>query len=204
MIRGLLLLILLVVLPFWYGEAALTALVDRFLARELDPWVVGAGIAALLAADVLLPIPSSVVTLAAGYGLGFAAGTVAATLGMCLGCVVGYALGIGLGRWGLRRLAGTSEVERVERLFERHGDVAVIVGRPIPVLAEASVIVAGVARMPLRRFLWLTTLGNLGIALVYAGIGALGQRVQWPLAPVLAALVLPALAILVFRRVDSA
>ena len=52
--------------------------------------------ALLLAADVLLPVPSSFVSLAAGSALGVAVGTVVIWIGMTLGCACGWAVGRGL------------------------------------------------------------------------------------------------------------
>jgi membrane protein DedA with SNARE-associated domain len=72
--------------------------------------------------------------------------------------------------------------------------------RPVPVLAEASVILAGVVGAPRRRFLTLTSASNLGIAMVYAAVGAFAMEVQSFLLAFAAALVLPALTMLIARR----
>ena len=54
----------------------------------------------------------------------------------------------------------------------RFGEWVIVVSRPIPVLAEASVLFAGLSGMPASRFLLLSTLSNLGISAVYAAVGA--------------------------------
>jgi membrane protein DedA with SNARE-associated domain len=48
--------------------------------------------------------------------------------------------------------------------------------RPVPVLAEASVVFAGLVHAPLGRFLRLTAFSNLGIALGYSAVGAFAGR----------------------------
>jgi 3-dehydroquinate synthase len=67
-------------------------------------------------------------------------------------------------------------------------------------LAEASVILAGVIGAPRRRFLALTSASNLGIAMVYAAVGAFAMEVQSFLLAFVAALALPALTMLIARR----
>jgi len=82
---------------------------------------------------------------------------------------------------------------------DRYGPFALVVCRPIPVLAESSVVFAGLVRSPVGSFIWLTTLSNLGIALAYAAVGAYSMRVQSFLLTFLGALALPGVAMLVGR-----
>ena len=60
---------------------------------------------------------------------------------------------------------------RAEDTARRWGAGALVVCRAVPVLAEASVLLAGVTSMPWRRFLAVTSLANLGIAAIYAWAG---------------------------------
>ena len=71
--------------------------------------------------------------------------------------------------------------------------------RPVPVLAEASVIFAGLVRAPFARFLAMTALSNLGIAVGYAAFGAFSMRVDSFLIAFLGALMIPGLAMLLAR-----
>ena len=80
--------------------------------------------------------------------------------------------------------------------MERYGPWALVVCRPIPVLAEASVVFGGLVRTPVVPFIGLTMLSNLGIAIAYAAVGAFSMRVQSFLLTFLAALALPGLAML--------
>ena len=72
--------------------------------------------------------------------------------------------------------------------------------RPIPVLAEASVLGAGLSRLPFRRFALLTTLANLGIAAVYSAAGAFAAGTGSLLLAFAGALLLPATVMLLTRR----
>jgi membrane protein DedA with SNARE-associated domain len=77
----------------------------------------------------------------------------------------------------------------------------VVLTRPVPLVAEATAIMAGGAGMDWRTFLVAAGSGNLAIALVWTLAGSLGRQadsLQWA---VVAALVVPvALTWLVLRR----
>lgn len=127
---------------------------------------------ALLAVDVVLPIPSSLVSTTAGALHGLWPGTLVSTIGMTLSCAIGYGLGTSAGRRLAHRLIGPASLRRCEDLQHRRGDWMIVVTRSIPVLAEASTFYAGMGRMRMRRFIGLSALSNLGISLVYAALGA--------------------------------
>ncbi len=115
---------------------------------------------ALLASDVLLPVPSSIVGTLLGARLGFVPGFIATWLGLTTGNVAGYLVG----RVTLSRL-GTG-LPTLPTL------VALFVSRPVPVLAEALCLTAGAGHMPVRLFLVTCAAGNAIYALALAGNGA--------------------------------
>jgi len=89
------LLCLLIILPFLlWGEAAETW-VDRFLSSESSLWILGTAIFLLLAGDIVLPIPSSVVATASGAFLGIGLGTIVSAGGMTAGVIAGLLIGLG-------------------------------------------------------------------------------------------------------------
>lgn len=152
-------------------------------------------VAGLLAADVVLPVPSSVVSTASGALFGWALGAAVSWAGMTLGCLVGWALGRSAGRPGLRRFVGEDELARAEGLAARFGGAALALSRPVPVLAEASVLLAGACGVPLGRALWVTGAANLGVSLAYGLVGAFSARVDSFLMAFAGAMVLPAAAL---------
>ena len=92
---------------------------------------------------------------------------------------------------------------RLESAQKRYGDVALVLMRPLPVLAEASALFAGVSAMPPLRFLVVVGTANAGIAVAYAYVGAFAADVDSFLLAVAGAFGLPLLALLaVGRRVD--
>jgi uncharacterized membrane protein YdjX (TVP38/TMEM64 family) len=154
---------------------------ERWLsARDSNAPVFAALGALLLGLDVLLPVPSSAVGVMLGARLGFGLGFACCLLGLVLGHAGGYGLG---------RLAPQRWTARVPSAPSMLG---VFVSRPVPVLAEALAVSAGVARMPLRQFVLATVLGDVIYAAVLCAAGA-----QWlPAGSYAAALLVPMLVII--------
>jgi len=163
-----------VLIPFLLLEDRIAAaLADVLAAARAHALLAGAVIALSLVGDILLPVPSSVVSSFAGAALGFWSGALTIWLGMTGGCLLGYAVGRGAGRGAMRRIVGEAEVARARAALAGAGGLALVVTRAIPVLAETLVLGAGAARMPLAPFLLLTGSANLAVAIAYSAIGAL-------------------------------
>jgi membrane protein DedA with SNARE-associated domain len=88
----------------------------------------------------------------------------------------------------------------MQAAWNRYGHWALILFRPVPVLAEASVFFAGLSRMSRTRFLALVALSNLGISAVYAATGAFSASRDTFLYAFAGAVALPGLGLLLFRR----
>lgn len=142
------------------GERWLSAADDQALGFGLT----GAG---LLAGDVLLPIPSSVVGTLLGARLGFIPGLLWAWAGMTLGNLIGY----GAGRLLLARLLVPSGARQVGT-GETPSLLILFASRAVPVLAEAVTFTCGAQRLPWGPFLLTAAAGNLLYALVLTGNGA--------------------------------
>mgnify|MGYP000894064271 FL=1 len=144
---------------------------------------------ALLALDVVLPVPSSLVALLAVAMLGSLGGYLVIFIGLCLGAGLGYALGAGY----FRLLSGRLGLHQRQpgQLAYRLGTLSLICLRGVPVLAETSVVAAGMQRYPLRAFTVITTLANAGLALAYTAIGTFLIEQNALLVTILASMVLP-------------
>ncbi|HEY6561496.1 MAG TPA: VTT domain-containing protein [Polyangiaceae bacterium] len=161
------------------GCAALVPLVPFLIVGELpgDQWLsahehddrtFAATGAALLAADVLLPVPSSVIGALLGARLGFAAGFAFALAGLCAGAGIGYALGRLLPlRFSRSKGDASGAGSRTAPAL-----LLIVLSRPVPVLAEAIAITAGVTRVPLPTVALGVVLGNVLYAAALAGNGA--------------------------------
>lgn len=191
-------LIGLVLLPFLLFEQQFNALAEHVTRTGTSRWLAAVAIFGLLALDVFLPVPSSIVSTAAGILLGFAGGAAVVWAGMMAGCGLGYAVGA-RGAEAARRLVGEEGLGRASGLAERYGDWTIILCRPVPVLAEASVVFAGLVRAPFGRFARLTALANLGIAAGYSAFGAFSLSIDSFLAAFIGAMALPGLFMLIAR-----
>jgi membrane protein DedA with SNARE-associated domain len=184
----------LILVPFSvFGGALETWSVSFLEGARSESWITRGVVFGLLASDVLLPVPSSAVSTFAGASLGFWDGLLASMMGMTVGCLVGYGIGARLGRGAVLRVTGPEEMRRLEEGARRWGEWIVIATRPVPVLAEAAAMLAGVSRAPLGRFLVMTSLANAGVSAVYAAVGAFAAYRSSFLLAFTGAVVLPGL-----------
>ena len=130
------------------------------------------GIVALMALESsVFPVPSELVMAPAGYWV--AKGEMNAVLvvasgvvGSIIGALANYGVAWSLGRAFVRRfgkyvLLSERSLERSERFFTAHGEISTLIGRMVPVVRHLISIPAGIARMPLPRFITYTGAGAL-------------------------------------------
>lgn len=135
-----------------------------------------AGLAFLVALEnVFPPIPSEVILPLAGFNssrgsMNIFLAILAATVGSLVGAVILYYIGYIFGeervryiinRWGKWLGFKESDVDLADRWFDRHGGVAVMLCRVIPIVRSLISIPAGLRKMPLLSFIFYTTVGSL-------------------------------------------
>jgi len=196
-------LLALVLVPFFIWETALTDFSQALLSGQQPPVWIALAVIILLAADVLLPVPSSVISVAAGAYLGVTLGTLASMLGMTLGCLLGYALGCWLGKESRHRIISAGDEANIQSFYQRFGAATLVIARPVPVLAEVSVVMAGVSRSGWRNLLLYVLPANIGISLAYACTGYYAMELNSFLLAFTGALLLPALGMLLVRLIRS-
>jgi membrane protein DedA with SNARE-associated domain len=91
---------------------------------------------------------------------------IVATVGAVGGSLAGYLIGAWggrplLDRWGRYVHINPDDLDRADAWFARYGDWAVFLARLVPLLRALINYPAGVARMPIGRFLLFSTLGSL-------------------------------------------
>lgn len=160
---------------------------ENLLGLSLEPllrmWATSAGtagaivVAGLLAADIVLPVPSSLVMIASGAAFGVAWGSVIALVGSIGGEWLGFEVARTYGRRAAERMCGAQDVEKMSGVFQRHGAAAVIVTRALPVVMETMSVVAGLSRMQRGTFLMASLLGTAPIVVIYAYAGAVSRQV---------------------------
>ena len=140
------------------------------------------GIVALMAIEsACIPLPSEIIMPFAGYlvyrgDLGLLGVSVAGAFGCVVGSLLAYAVGAAGGRpaierWGRWVLLSPHDLDLAERWFARWGRATVFWARLLPVVRTFIALPAGIAKMELWPFVWLTFAGSLPwcLALAYFG-----------------------------------
>lgn len=161
-------------------------------------WAWAAGIL-LLASDLMLPVPGTVVVSALGYIYGTVLGGLIATAGLMAAGLLGYGLGRLFGERFARRWLGDRDFETGRKLFESGGGWVVALSRSLPILPEVISCTAGLVRMPFRRFVTALACGSVPMGFLFAAIGRTGHDAPgWT---VVLSLVIPALLWLVAAKI---
>ena len=158
-----------------------TALGPEWLTDPM-PWLRQSGLIGaaaigigLLVVDVALPVPSSLVMLAHGALFGVLIGTAVSALGSTLAAAVGYWFGR-RGEALVARRISVQERQRVEALFDHWGDFAIVLTRPVPILAECVAILSGTTQISWPRFLIAAGIGSIPAAFLLALAGSSASR----------------------------
>lgn len=141
----------------------------------------GAGLAIALE-NLFPPLPSEVILPLAGFtasrgDMGLVSAIIWTTIGSVVGALALYYVGL---VFGYRRtmaiaeklpLVKTSDIEKTDAWFEKHGTKAIFFGRMIPIFRSLISIPAGIHKIPLGRFLAVTAGGSLiwNTAFILAG-----------------------------------
>jgi membrane protein DedA with SNARE-associated domain len=135
-----------------------------------------------------VPLPGETALIAAGVLASHGRVRIESVIAIAaLAAMVGDNLGYLIGRTGGRKLLERDGLldgyrrrilDEGEPFFERHGAKAVFLGRWVAVLRIAAAWLAGISRMPWRRFLFWNALGaiawsaSVGLAAFYLGPAA--------------------------------
>lgn len=171
-------LLVIIVVPFaiWGGrfDELLSFEGSQAWMTQYGRWTWLAGIV-LLVADILLPIPSTVVMSALGWLYGWWWGGWIASAGSMLSGITAYGLCRWLGRPAARWIAGEDGIHRGEEIFAKGGGWLVALSRWTPVLPEAVACLAGIVKMSWRVFVVALACGSLPLGFTFAAIGHVGQ-----------------------------
>ena len=176
-------------------RAAVLAFIDQIVIPFLNGLYgsVGyLGVAVAMAIEsAMIPLPSELILPYAGFLISdpsqvepltrgpwaYWIVVIVATLGNTVGSVIGYAIGAYGGRpflqrWGRFLLIRPHEIELAEDFFRRYGPATAFFSRLLPVVRTFISFPAGVARMPLWKFIAYSTAGALpwSMVLVFAGM----------------------------------
>lgn len=139
------------------------------------PWAWAAGIA-LLAGDLVLPVPGTVVISALGLIYGILLGGAIAVVGLMSAGLCGYGIGRLFGERFARRWLGDRDYEKGKLLFAAGGGWVVALSRALPILPEVISCTAGLVRMPFKHFVVSLGCGSVPMGFLFAAIGQAGRE----------------------------
>ncbi|MEI7916978.1 MAG: DedA family protein [Methylophilaceae bacterium] len=144
----------------------------------LAAWIMGiisnmgySGIILLMAIEsACIPLPSEIIMPFAGF-LVFKGDmllwlvALAGAIGCVLGSIPAYYLGMLGGRplvekYGKWVLISAKDLNWADQAFAKHGDIIVFIGRLLPAVRTFIAFPAGVARMPMGKFISFTFVGS--------------------------------------------
>jgi membrane protein DedA with SNARE-associated domain len=159
-------LVALVSVPFVvWGDAYAQPLLEGQASRKTALTLISVG---LLAADAVAPVPSTLVVMFLAAKAGWIAGVIGGTLGLSLGVLTAAWFGReALGRI-VPRFFPEAELARLRSSLEDNLALTLACWRCVPVLAEASVMLASATQVPVSRIIRITLLPNFIIALIYS------------------------------------
>jgi membrane protein DedA with SNARE-associated domain len=140
------------------------------------------GISVLMGVEsACIPLPSEIIMPFAGYlvsigKMNLYVAALAGTIGCNLGSELAYWIGATGGRnlvyrYGRYVLIAPHELEIAEKWFDKHGDIAVLVARLLPIVRTFIAFPAGVAKMKRVKFHIYTFVGSFPWCLMLAWVG---------------------------------
>jgi len=152
------------------------SLVEKVTSWYMDNMNYGTVTLLMTIESSFIPFPSEVVVPPAAYkasqensDMNIILVVVFATLGALIGSLFNYFFALWVGRpvvhkfaesrLGRMCLLSAEKVQKAEDYFVKHGNISTFIGRLIPGIRQLISLPAGLARMPLAKFLIFTTLG---------------------------------------------
>lgn len=169
-----------------YGEIALNWAGDNEL-------LVSFVVIIALTADVILPVPNGLTNTLAGVSLGWMVASLVVWVGLNFGACVGYCLGRFAARPLAQKMISESDFNEAEKSLQNFSTIGLILSRPVPAFAELITISAGLARMSFIKFILVVGIVNIGVAVVFSGIGAAAMEANSSTLAFIGVAVLPAL-----------
>lgn len=154
---------------------------------QLLVWIESLGYWGIIIGLAIEVIPSEIVLGFAGYlvykgDISFVVAVICGTIGAILQQWLLYAIGRYGGRPFLDKFGKylhlkAKHLDMAESWFEKYGSFIVFTGRFVPVMRQAVSIPAGMARMNLWRFTWLTALASVPWSILFVWLGfTLGEN----------------------------
>jgi uncharacterized membrane protein YdjX (TVP38/TMEM64 family) len=125
----------------------------------------------ILASDIILPVPSSIVMYTNGYVLGFFYGFFISLTALMVGAMVGYYLGK-FTSMGVK----AKDDQKADLILAKYGFMSILITRGIPIISESICLVCGYNKMPFKMYFILNLIGYIPVCILYAFCGSLGYN----------------------------
>lgn len=129
----------------------------------------------------IIPLPIEATLIPVGYlidqgRMSFIPALTVSVIGTIGGSYANYWLAQTFGRslllrYGRYVLLDEARLIKLERFFASHGAISVFTGRLVPGLRHYIALPAGLARMPLKKFLFYSGLGSVVTSIFLIGVG---------------------------------
>lgn len=179
-----------------YGEMALAWAGENTLYTSIV-------VVTSLTADVFLPVPNGLTNTLAGASLGWALASFIVWIGLNLGAVFGYLVGRYAARPLAEKIVGRDDLKKAEDSAKDIDVMGLILARPVPAFAELSTIAAGITKMPFKKFTYVMILSNIGVAVIFSGLGAAALSSGSSTLAFFGAALFPALLYFMYRRLRN-
>jgi uncharacterized membrane protein YdjX (TVP38/TMEM64 family) len=154
----------------------------------------------ILALDIVLPVPSSLVMIVSGALFGTLSGAVLALAGSLTGNWLGYEMARRFGWEFLQKREKPADLARMSAVLRRYGPAAIILSRPVPVMTETVSLLSGAMRVDRAVFIGASLAGTVPICFIYAYAGSASWEGSTLIPALAAAVVLPAIGWVILSR----
>ena len=97
-------------------------------------------------------------------------------------------------------IVGEKDMNNAEKSSKDFNVIGLIISRPVPGFAELLTLAAGITRMNFLKFITVVCLTNIGVAIVFAGLGAAALESSSSTFAFFGAAILPALFYFIYKK----
>ena len=190
-----------ILIPVLLLESSFTKLGEVALSWSQDnSFYISLVVIIALTLDVFLPVPNGLTNTLAGVALGWSLASLVVWIGLTLGAIFGYLVGRIAARPLAIKMVGEQDFSHAEKAAGRIDIEGLILARPVPAFAEFSTLAAGLTKMPFKKFMIVIALSNIGVAVIFSGLGAASLSAQSSLIGFVGAAILPAILYWIYKR----
>ena len=130
--------------------------------------------ALMILQSVAAPLPAFLITFANANLFGWWQGAILSWTSAMAGAIICFYIARILGRDAVEKLTSKSGLEQIDKFFDKHGRLSILIARLLPFISFDIVsYAAGLTSISLGSFLWATGLGQLPATIIYSYVGGM-------------------------------